>query len=199
MRVMGVDHSTKNTGWGLIEISGTKDDIQYKYITHGFISQPEGSKYPETMFYMGSKLRDVLAKYKPDYVALEAPKDNRGFKATQVLTELVGVFKYILMKSKYGFTEIPPSSMKKIVSGYGWSTKEEVAIAVSKQLGLSFEDIVPVVYYKSGKKQGQVKEYILDGSDALGLAIAFIPYVRSQNGRLDYKCKEEHYVGEGRP
>lgn len=187
MLVLGLDHSTTNTGWGLVKYSGSKDNMTTEYVEHGFVGRPKGLQYPLTILYMGEQLQDLLATKQPDYVALEAPKDNRGFKATQVLTELVGIFKYILMKAGYGFVEIPPSTMKKIVTTRGWSTKEEVAIAVARILQKPFEDLVPAIYYKTGQKAGEVKEYILDGSDALGLAIAFVPYLKSHQGQLNFR------------
>lgn len=188
MRVLGIDQSTKNVGWGLLEYSVVDRKRVTKYLCHGFIPRPKGLEYPETIRYMVNRLRDVLAEYTPDYIAIEAPKDNRGFKATQILTELIGAIKYTMMEARYSFIEIPPSSMKKIVTGYGWSSKEEVAVEAARQLGLNYEDIVPAELYKSGAKKGQVKEYILDGSDALGLALAFLDYLKQKDSKLDYEA-----------
>lgn len=186
MLVLGVDQSTTNLGAGLVRYSGSKDDTKVEYVTHRFIHRPKGLEYPQTLFYIVNELRNLLTELKPDYVALEAPKDNRGFKATQILTELLGAIKYSLIAAKYGFVEIPPSTMKKIITGHGWSTKEEVAIAVAKKLQVPFESIVPAIYYTSGQKVGQVRKYILDGSDALGLALAFVPYLRMPGKKMDY-------------
>lgn len=189
MIILGIDQSTKNTGAGLIEATKDGDKVTYRYITHRFIPRPSTIKYPESILYMTEQIRELLAELQPDLIAVEAPKDNRGFKATQVLTELLGAVKYTIMRSGYPFSEIPPSTMKKAITGYGWSTKEEVAIETAKILDIPFEQIAPAVLYKSGEKKGQVKEYVLDGSDALGLALSLIPYTRAQKGVLDYRPK----------
>lgn len=189
MRVLGIDHGTSTSGWGLIDVSlDSNKELVFRYLDHGLLHKPKGSEYPYNMKYMVQTIRDKLAELHPDYVALEAPKDNRGFKATQVLTELLGSIKTLCMETGYGFCEIPPSTMKKIVTGYGWSNKEEVARAAAEKLGLQFEDIVTAEYYKSGAKEGQIKKLLLDGTDALGLAMALVPYTNSHGG-LDYNPK----------
>lgn len=189
MLVLGIDHGTKISGWGLLNVSLDKNkELTFSHVAHGLVYRPKGMDYPYSMSYMVRALRDKLAEVHPDYVALEAPKDNRGFKATQVLTELLGSIKTMCMEAGYGFSEIPPSTMKKLVTGYGWSDKEEVARAAAVKLGLKFEDIVGVEYYKSGAKEGKVKRLLLDGTDALGLAMALVPYTKN-NGGLDYNPK----------
>lgn len=189
MRVLGIDHGTSTTGWGLLDVTmDSEGTLSFKHIEHGLIWKPKDMSYPYYMKYMVQALRDKLAELHPEYVALEAPKDNRGFKATQVLTELLGSIKTMCMETGYGFCEIPPSTMKKIVTGYGWSNKEEVARAAAETLGLQFEDIVAVEYYKSGAKAGQVKKLLLDGTDALGLALSLVPYTKDHGG-LDYNPK----------
>ena len=189
MRILGIDHGTTITGYALLDADLKDGQVEYRYNRHGTIERPAGMKYPYTVKYMVSKLRDVLAETRPHYVALEAPKDNRGFKATQVLTELLGAIKALCMETGYGFVEIPPMTMKKTVTGYGWSNKEEVARAAAEQLGLPFEKVVKAEYYKSGAKEGQLKKLILDGSDALGLALTLVDYSKKAGG-LDYNPKE---------
>jgi len=144
MRILGIDHSTACTGWGLIRAELIDGQLDYEYIAHGYLEKPKGLNYPDTLRYMGNSVRDLLAELKPDMVALEAPKDNRGFKATQALTELVGIIKYILMTAGYPFKEIPPSTMKKLVTGYGWSTKEEVATKIAELFSIPYENLVKV-------------------------------------------------------
>jgi hypothetical protein len=92
----------------------------------------------------------------------------------------------MLMQANYSFTEIPPSTMKKTITGYGWSTKEEVATKVANILNVPFESIVRANYYKSVDKAGLLKNYTLDGSDALGLAISLLPYLKDRGGIQDY-------------
>lgn len=182
MRVLGIDHGTKITGWGLIE---AKYGEPFRYISSGLFRE-QGTPYPEYLSAMAKSVADKLRDIKPDCVALEAPKDNRGFTTTQRLTELVGCLKYTCMNLGVPFSEIPPSTMKLIVTGNGWATKEEVANRISKLLNVSMEEIVGTTYYKQGIKKGQIKSYILDGSDALGLAIALPIFLKRSGGGLDY-------------
>lgn len=192
MLLLGIDHGSAITGYGLIEAKSLPSDngpkVEFLYKTHGLIERPKGMTYPYSVKYMIVNLRQILATHRPDYVALEAPKDNRGFKSTQVLTELLGAVKGLLMETGYGFVEIPPSTMKKHITGYGWSDKEEVARATAQILGLEFDQLVKAEVYASGAKKGQVKKLLLDGSDALALALTLIEYSKKTGG-LQYNPK----------
>jgi ATP-dependent protease HslVU (ClpYQ) ATPase subunit len=72
------------------------------------------------------------------------------------------------------------------LTGNGWATKEDVARRLSDLFEIPFEKLVEVTYYKQGIKAGQIKSYIADGSDALGLAIALPIMLKRQGVKLDY-------------
>lgn len=181
MIILGIDHGNTSTGWGLIESEFGKP---FKYVAHGLIEDPM-IHYPVTLHKFTDMAGELIDKHKPDMIALEAPKDNKGFIATQKLTELVGCFKRLAISKHIPFSEIPPSTMKLMIAGNGHATKEDVADKVASILGLKFEDIATIEYYKQGLKRGQIKSYKLDASDALGLAIALQPYIKRIGG-MDY-------------
>lgn len=181
MIVMGIDHGNTTTGWGMINSEFGKP---FEYIAHGLIEDPK-IHYPITLDEYTKIAGEIISEYKPELVALEAPKDNRGFIATQRLTELIGCFKRLCIADRKPFAEIPPSTLKHMLTGNGWATKEDVATKVSEILKIPYNSIVSVEYYKQGLKKGQIKNYKLDGSDALGLAIVLQPYVKRVGG-FDY-------------
>lgn len=183
MLVMGIDPGNAITGYGLVNLDLTTEEMAY--INHDFIEDRK-AKYPISLVYITSRLASVFKEYSPDIVAIEGPKHVRGFKSHQKQIELIGCIKRLLVSKNIPFVEIEPSSMKRIVVGNGRASKEEVAIALSERFGIPFEKIVRVDYYKSGKKVGQIRSYTLDGSDALGLAVAFPKYY-AEFKKLDFK------------
>jgi crossover junction endodeoxyribonuclease RuvC len=191
---MGIDHGSKITGYGLLSLDSTnitnerglKSSInEWSYVGHGFVKDSKIS-YPLNLVYMSRSVRDIIRHYEPKIIVFEGPKSNRGFKSSQALVETLGCLKKVAIELNRPYVEIEPTSLKLLIAGHGWATKEEVARAVSTKLNIPFEDLVPVEYYKSGKKVGQFKKYILDGTDALGLAMAFPDYYR-KFGRLHFK------------
>jgi crossover junction endodeoxyribonuclease RuvC len=176
MIILGIDPSNYSMGYGVIDF-----DIHTQkesYVTHGFIRETV-KHYPETLVSQISQLKALLNSDKipaPAVVSIEAPKDNKGFTSHQRQVELIGCIKALLIDLKISFIEIPPNTMKNMITGNGWASKEEVARAISDKYGIKFEDIVVTTYYKQGIKKGQIKSYILDGSDALALATVFPSY-----------------------
>ena len=173
MLIMGVDPGNYIMGYGLVDYNRESKDIIY--IDHGFIRETK-LKYPYTLRNQVDTLAEVIRAKGPDLIVLEGAKHSRGFVSQQRQVELIGCIKRVLVKRLMPFIEIPPSTMKKIITGNGHATKEEVARAMSDIFNLPFEDLVIVTYYKQGFKKGQIKSYIADGSDALGLAFAFPTY-----------------------
>ena len=181
MIILGIDHGTKVMGYGVIEIVSGQPP---RYITNGYYDLDPG--YPRSLLQLKQIVLDLLDEYNPTAVALEGPNAVRGFMSHKALVECLGVIKSALIERRCPYLEIPPTSMKQIVAGSGYATKEEVAYSLADKFKLAFEAITAIRYYKGGAKRGQIKEYILDGSDALGLALAF-PIYLGRVGKLDYE------------
>ena len=175
MIIMGIDPGNSITGYGLMDMNMTNGNLSY--ITHGVI-RDHMIKYPTSLVFIPREIKDLVKEYEPKIVVIEGPKHIRGFRSHQVQVELIGTIKHVLVSSNRSFVEMPPTTLKKIVSGNGWATKEEVARSISTILGISYERLIEVEYYKSGKKKGQVKKEILDGTDALGLLLAFPTFIK---------------------
>jgi Holliday junction resolvasome RuvABC endonuclease subunit len=102
----------------------------------------------------------------------------------------LGCAKRLCVELGIPFAEIPPTTLKLIVAGNGWATKEEVALRISEHLKVPYESIVSVTYYTQGLKKGQIKSYIMDGSDALALAMTLPVYLKRPGIKLDYKGRK---------
>ena len=181
LTILGLDHGNEHTGFGVVEYD---DETKgFKYIDCGIWHCTEGRPYSYRT--QSRNVQRAVDKYNPDCIGLESAKSNRGFVATAALQELVGVFKVTLLKYKLPYISIPPTSLKKIVTGRGNATKMEVAESVARKFGLRVEDIITCTYYKRGIKKGTINEYLLDSSDALAICLA-LPIYYDRVGKFDY-------------
>lgn len=179
MRVMGIDHGNTISGFGVVDFTEIPN-----YVDHGLIRKTLIS-YPKTLLVFPEMMEKRIVQFKPDMIAFEGQKDIRGYKPTQKLFELVGCYKQLAVKHRIPYVDIPPTTMKKYIANNGWASKEEVARVLAEIFKMDFEDLAPPLYYKTGTKRGQIKGYILDGSDALGLALCSLVY-KKRIGGYDY-------------
>lgn len=110
----------------------------------------------------------LINEYSPQHLVRE--KGFSRFAATtQALFRVIGIsdrIAYVL--GAKGVTEIPPTTVKKAVTGNGKASKEEVADAVFRILQIENTD----EYYRT-KRNGE-RELLDDKTDALAVGIAYL-------------------------
>ncbi len=132
MRVLGIDPSTK---MGLIVLQRKNDEIItiYKDV---YSSKHKGM---QRLGDIGGCVIDVLKSYKPDMVSLEGY--SFGSKFNHEITYSIGtVIRYFLWQSGYDYQILPPSTLKKFVTGKGNSKKDLMLLGVYKNWGFDTTD-----------------------------------------------------------
>jgi crossover junction endodeoxyribonuclease RuvC len=79
------------------------------------------------------ELSSLYAKYKPFDVVIREKGFSRFAVETQVLYKVHGVAEWYLRGHK--MEEIPPSTVKKVLTGSGKASKDDVANAVKRYIG----------------------------------------------------------------
>jgi Holliday junction resolvasome RuvABC endonuclease subunit len=184
MIIMGIDSATRLAGYGYMDFN--VKTFEFKYISHGTIGNKQ-VKYPISLVTIPRRISDLITELRPSVVAIEAPNHTKGFGSTKAQMEMIGCIKRLLVQKNIPYTEIEAASLKRIVAGNGFASKEEVARVISDKLDIPFDKLAYVEYYKQGPKKGNIKGYATDGSDALGLALAFPFYIKEVNNQLDFK------------
>ena len=184
MIVMGIDPATRIAGYAYTNFE--PKTFVTTYITHGRIGNDK-IKYPISLVTIPRRINELITEKRPTVVAIEAPNHTRGFGSSKVQVEMIGCIKRILVSKNIPYIEIQASSLKRIVAGNGYASKEEVGRVLSEKFKIPYEELVTVLYYKQGKKAGKIKGYITDGSDALGLALSFPYYIKEVNNKLDFE------------
>ena len=91
-----------------------------------------------TRFHIEGIMMDNGYKHIPEYLILESYFPGRQKGAT-LIPELRGVIKLAAYQAGIQVVEVPPGTVKKCVTGYGRSSKDEVRAAVNARYGLSIK------------------------------------------------------------
>ena len=159
MRVLGIDPGTVAMGYGVIE---SRDD-EVTMIDCGTLTTPARSPIGERLSYLYNQLCEIVARYRPDDVAVEQPFIAKNAKSALAIGRAQAVA--ILAAANKGIPtyEYTPTQVKQRVANYGGSSKEQIQEMVRLQLGLE-----------------QVPE-TSDAADAIAVALCHLSEVHLSN------------------
>lgn len=154
--LIAVDHGTK-TGYSVF------DNAKLKHY---------GAKQFESITCL-KEVHDwfssLVKVYKPTVIVLEkinVAGSKFGGNNVIKLSQFQGVLRLVAQSIGAEVVEMNPTSMKKVITGYGKAEKVEVAQKVANIWNLNRNEICVPVYYK--KKDG-IKTYEADVSDSIAL------------------------------
>ena len=132
--VMGLDLSL--TATGVVAVDDNWRIVERRLIT----STPKEENTPRLTKIAISIMLSV-GKIRPDLVIIEGPAFGIS-KTTSIfqLGELAGIVKRDLFTTNFPFIIVPPSQLKKFVTGKGNAKKDLMLLAVHKKYGEDFED-----------------------------------------------------------
>jgi crossover junction endodeoxyribonuclease RuvC len=170
-RVAGVDPGTIRTGIGVIQ----RDESGRIAMVHAeTISVNPKRPLPERLREIYGQLKQVLAVYRPDVLALESVFFSKDFKAAVKIGEARAVAMLAAMDQSIEVAEYMPTRVKEAVSGNGRAAKEQVQFMVKQLLRLKV-DVPP------------------DSADALAIALCHMQYA-SRSSLLSRAAGERAYV-----
>ena len=126
MRIIGLDPGLRNTGWGVIDVDGSR----LSYVAHGAISTVTASPLPSRLRQIHEELLSMLDRYRPLEAAVEETFVNKNAVSTLKLGQARGVV--LLAPASMGLVvaEYPPNLIKKAIVGSGHAQKAQVAMMV---------------------------------------------------------------------
>lgn len=150
MRVLGLDPGSQFTGFGIIECAGESA----KLIHSGTLVTPKTSSFAHKLEYLDIHLCSLFQQQKPDYTVVEKVFLGKNVDSAFKLGHVRGVCMLQAARAQSGVVEIAARKAKKLVTGNGAASKDQVQFIVKSFL--------------------QVSQFgSLDESDALALALAF--------------------------
>jgi len=131
-RVLGIDPGTHRIGWGVVEGTPTRTVL----VGCGCIELPRGTGTAEYLLKIQSEIENILLKYSPDKVGIEALFVQKNLKTAMTVAEARGVILYTF--AKYGLTwiQLSPNTIKSVVAGAGNAGKLEVERMVGLLLSI---------------------------------------------------------------
>jgi crossover junction endodeoxyribonuclease RuvC len=132
MKVLGIDPGTQAMGYGLVESSGDGTAL----IECGALTAPARSPIGERLSHLYRQLSEIVARYRPDAVAIEQPFLAKNVKSAMAIGRAQAVAMLAAANSGIPAYEYTPTQIKQRVADYGASSKEQIQEAVRLQLGL---------------------------------------------------------------
>lgn len=148
VRIIGIDPGSHKTGFAVLEL---ERDRMF-HVNHGVIQLNSASALPLRLRDLSECLAQVFSKYQPDQVVIEKIFLGKSAESAFKLGHARGVAMSEASKVGAQLFEYATREVKKAVAGTGAATKEQVQMALQRQL--------------------QLKRVVnFDGTDALALTV----------------------------
>jgi crossover junction endodeoxyribonuclease RuvC len=119
-------------GYGLIEDNGHK----LRMLDCGILSAPSKRPPPERLHELYLGLLDILARCRPEEVAIEEPFVAQNIRSALAIGRAEAVAMLAATSKCIPIYTYPPAKVKQMVTNYGCSSKGQVQQMVCIQLGL---------------------------------------------------------------
>ncbi|MHA3976087.1 crossover junction endodeoxyribonuclease RuvC [Halovulum sp. GXIMD14794] len=160
MRVIGIDPGLRRTGWGIVDLNGTR----LSHVANG-VCESSGTDLAQRLLSLYRALAEVVSTYAPDRAAVEQTFVNKDAAGTLKLGQARGIALLVPAEAGLPVAEYAPNAVKKVVVGVGHAEKSQVEHMVKLQLP-------------------QAKIAGADASDALAIALCHAHHLQF-SGKLD--------------
>jgi len=132
--ILGVDPGTAVTGYGVIDASAR---ARVRLVECGVIRTSASDPLPTRLRAIRDGMVELLARHRPDAVAVEDVFYGRNVRTTVVLAHARGIILLTAEEAGLPIGEYPPALVKKTVVGRGAAAKPQVAYMVAQLLRLT--------------------------------------------------------------
>lgn len=122
VRIIGLDPGLRHTGWGIIEVDGSR----LSYVADGAVHSVNEDDLATRLLQIHQQVLAVFDEFKPDEAAIEETFVNKDARATLKLGQARGVVMLAPVLRKVGVAEYAPNLIKKTVVGTGHAEKDQV-------------------------------------------------------------------------
>ena len=130
MRLIGIDPGLQRTGWGVLEVNGSR----LGHVAHGTIGSDSGLPLAKRLCQLYLGLDEVLGRWQPIEAAVEETFVNKNPASTLKLGQARGVLLLAPAIADIPVFEYTPNLIKKSNVGTGHAQKEQVATMVGTLL-----------------------------------------------------------------
>ena len=128
--ILGIDPGTTVLGYGLVHIKNN----ELSMLTFGIIQLSKLTNQPDKLKRILDRLNGIIAEYKPDEMAIEAPFFGKNVQSMLKLGRAQGVAIASCLNHNIPYEEYSPRRIKQSITGSGSASKEQVAAMLQKIL-----------------------------------------------------------------
>ncbi|TCP21783.1 Holliday junction endonuclease RuvC [Rhodovulum adriaticum] len=118
---MGIDPGLRTTGWGVIEVSGSK----LTHVANGLCLSGAGS-LAARLLALHEQLSEIVTRFAPTAAAVEQTFVNRDAAGTLKLGQARGIALLVPAQAGLEVGEYAPNAVKKTVVGVGHADKRQI-------------------------------------------------------------------------
>ena len=126
MRLLGLDPGLRRTGWGLIDVAGSR----LQHIANGTVRSESGLPIADRLAQLYDGLDRVITEYGPDEAAVEETFVSRNASTTLKLGLARGVVLLAPARAGVPVCEYSANLVKKSIVGTGHADKKQVQMMV---------------------------------------------------------------------
>lgn len=151
MIVLGIDPGSRHTGYGVLEVNGSREQI----VEYGVLHLDREATHQMRLKRVYDRITEVLRRVCPDECAIEMPIYGQNPQSMLKLGRAQAAAMVAVLNREIPVTEYTPKEVKKSVTGRGNASKQQVWYMVRMILEVSDDS----------------EEMLLDASDALAVGI----------------------------
>ena len=125
MKILGIDPGMAIVGYGLIEISGSRNE-NIKLLNSGSIQTNKDLSDSKRLLEIYNDLSQLIEELKPDCASVEKLFFFKNQKTIIPVAEARGVIMAVLEKFSVPSYDYTPMEVKQVLTGYGRAEKKEV-------------------------------------------------------------------------
>ncbi len=129
-RLLGLDPGLRHTGWGIIDVDGSR----LRFVAAGALHPDAGRSMAERLLELHDALAAVIAAHRPEEAAVEETFVNQNPSSTLKLGFARGIALLVPARAGLPVIEYPANLIKKSVVGAGHADKAQVQMMVRRLL-----------------------------------------------------------------
>jgi crossover junction endodeoxyribonuclease RuvC len=131
--VLGVDPGLNRTGYAILERSNRGPILR----EGGVIRSTQSLSLAERVLEIGRGIREVIAEFHPEVLAVEQVFSTVQFPKTAILmAHARGAILFAAADAEIPVVDYAPREVKRLLTGSGKASKEQVQHAIRNELGL---------------------------------------------------------------
>jgi crossover junction endodeoxyribonuclease RuvC len=170
LRVLGIDPGTLKSGWAVVD--SFPNELPKLIDSDCLVLGKSNTPIAARLHQLHINLREVIAKYRPDVLAIESAFFGDNAQSALRIGEARGVVLMMAAEFDMAVDEIPPATVKRRIAGNGRATKEQVYLMTLQHLGCS-----------------EFKPSSEDESDAVAIALCYLLSLATEKATSNNKPK----------